>query len=147
MKQSVVFGLMASVIVVASVGVAQAQGKDNKNVIYMAAEKATFSQSPTAGVSMAVLWGDPNKGPHGTFTKFAPGYDAGMHTHTSDVCSKALISIRMMRAKSVWGRESSSESRVATNIGAVATKRKARCFIRKGLGNSISYQRSRSGHS
>ena len=28
---------------------------------------------------MAVLWGDPNKGPHGTFTKFAPGYDAGMH--------------------------------------------------------------------
>ena len=34
---------------------------------------------------MAVLWGDPDKGPHGTFTKFAPGYDAGMHTHTSDV--------------------------------------------------------------
>jgi quercetin dioxygenase-like cupin family protein len=34
---------------------------------------------------MAVLWGDPDKGKHGTFTKFIPGYDAGMHTHTNDV--------------------------------------------------------------
>jgi quercetin dioxygenase-like cupin family protein len=85
MKKLVVFGLTTLIIVVASVGVVQAQSKEKKNVIYVAAEKATFSQSPTAGVSMAVLWGDPNKGPHGTFTKFAPGYDAGMHTHTSDV--------------------------------------------------------------
>lgn len=37
------------------------------------------------GVSMQVLVGDPDKGPHATFTKFAPGYDAGMHTHTNDV--------------------------------------------------------------
>ena len=89
MKKLVVSGLMALIIVAASVGVAQAQkesSKSKKDVIYVAADKATFSQSPTAaGVSMAVLWGDPNKGPHGTFTKFAPGYDAGMHTHTSDV--------------------------------------------------------------
>ncbi len=34
---------------------------------------------------MAVLRGDPDKGPHATFTKFAPGFDAGMHTHTADV--------------------------------------------------------------
>jgi quercetin dioxygenase-like cupin family protein len=74
--------------VVASLGVAQAQkesSKNEKNVIYVAAEQATFKQSPMGGVSMAVLWGDPDKGPHGTFTKFEPGYDAGMHTHTSDV--------------------------------------------------------------
>ena len=77
MKKLVLFGLTTLIMVVASVGVAQAQSKEKKNVIYVAAEKATFSQSPTAGVSMAVLWGDPNKGPHGTFTKFAPGYDAG----------------------------------------------------------------------
>lgn len=37
------------------------------------------------GVSMQVLWGDPDKGPHATFTKFNAGYDAGMHTHTNDV--------------------------------------------------------------
>jgi quercetin dioxygenase-like cupin family protein len=89
MNKLVVSGFMALMIVAASVGAAQAQkesGKGKKNVIYVAADKATFSQSPTAaGVSMAVLWGDPNKGPHGTFTKFEPGYDAGMHTHTSDV--------------------------------------------------------------
>ena len=85
MKKLVVFGLTALIIVMASVGFVQAQSKDKNNLIYVAADKATFSQSPTAGVSMAVLWGDPNKGPHGTFTKFAPGYDAGMHTHTSDV--------------------------------------------------------------
>jgi quercetin dioxygenase-like cupin family protein len=50
----------------------------------VAAEQATFKQSPMAGVSMAVLWGDPDKGPHGTFTKFEPGTMRG-RTHTSDV--------------------------------------------------------------
>jgi quercetin dioxygenase-like cupin family protein len=34
---------------------------------------------------MAVVWADPDKGAHGMFTKFAPGYDAHMHTHTNDV--------------------------------------------------------------
>ena len=88
MKKLVVSGVMSLIVVVASLGVAQAQKESStnkKNVIYVAAEQATFKQSPMTGVSMAVLWGDPNKGPHGTFTKFAPGYDAGMHTHTSDV--------------------------------------------------------------
>src|ERR1700719_5248454 len=89
MKKSLVAsGGAAFIIAVASVGVVQAQkesSKDNKKVIYVPAEQATFKQSPTAGVSMAVLWGDPDKGAHGTFTKFEPGYDAGMHTHTSDV--------------------------------------------------------------
>jgi quercetin dioxygenase-like cupin family protein len=56
-----------------------------KSVIYVTADKATFNKAPTGGVSMATLWGDPDKGVHGTFTKFEPGYDAGMHTHTSDV--------------------------------------------------------------
>jgi quercetin dioxygenase-like cupin family protein len=35
-------------------------------------------------VMTAVLWGDPDKGPHSILTKFAPGYDAGMHSHTAD---------------------------------------------------------------
>ena len=89
MNKLVASGVTALIIAVASVGVVQAQkesGKHKKKVIYVAAEQATFKQSPmAAGVSMAVLWGDPDKGAHGTFTKFAPGYDAGMHTHTSDV--------------------------------------------------------------
>lgn len=88
MKKLVVSGVAALIVVVASVGVAWAQkesSKGKKPVIYVPAEQATFKQSPTAGVSMAVLWGDPDKGAHGTLTKFEPGYDAGMHTHTSDV--------------------------------------------------------------
>jgi quercetin dioxygenase-like cupin family protein len=35
--------------------------------------------------SKAVLWGNHDNGPYGAFTKFAPGFDAGMHTHTNDV--------------------------------------------------------------
>jgi len=89
MKKSLILsGIAALFIVAASVGVARAQKESSTNkkgVIYVVAEQATFKQSPAAGVSMAVLWGDPDKGAHGTFTKFAPGYDAGMHTHTSDV--------------------------------------------------------------
>ena len=88
MKNSLIFlGVGALSIAVAS-GVVRAQ-KDatsgNMNVIYLAAANATFKPSPTVGVSMAALWGDMDKGPHATFTKFAPGYDAGMHTHTNDV--------------------------------------------------------------
>jgi hypothetical protein len=31
---------------------------------------------------MAAIWGDANKGAHATFTKFVPGFDAGMqHPH------------------------------------------------------------------
>jgi quercetin dioxygenase-like cupin family protein len=89
MKESLILsGVAALIVAAASVGVAQAQkesSKDTKSVIYVPSEQATFKQSPAAGVSMAVLWGDPDKGAHGTFTKFVPGYDAGMHTHTNDV--------------------------------------------------------------
>jgi mannose-6-phosphate isomerase-like protein (cupin superfamily) len=87
-KSLIVLGVGALIIAVAS-GVVQAQ-KDStsnnmKNVIYVAAANATFKPSPMGGVSMAALWGDMDKGPHATFTKFVPGYDAGMHTHTNDV--------------------------------------------------------------
>src|SRR5207244_4431354 len=46
----------------------------------------TAKYSPLVpGVSSYVAWGDTAKGPFGGFTKFRPGYDAGMHTHTADV--------------------------------------------------------------
>jgi quercetin dioxygenase-like cupin family protein len=87
-KSLVVTGLGALLIVVAS-GVVHAQktatSSNRKKVIYVAAGGATYKQMPTEKASMAVLWGDPDKGVHGTFTKFDPGFDAGMHTHTSDV--------------------------------------------------------------
>lgn len=89
MKTSlIVSGVAAMALAGMTVGAVQAQtdsaSKSTKDVIYASAEGATFKEA-MPGVSMAVLWGDPEKGPHATFTKFAPGYDAGMHMHSSDV--------------------------------------------------------------
>jgi quercetin dioxygenase-like cupin family protein len=38
-----------------------------------------------AEVLMAVVWGDPSKGPHAAFHKFKPGFDAGLHTHSANM--------------------------------------------------------------
>jgi quercetin dioxygenase-like cupin family protein len=69
---------------VGKVAHSEKKSAQNKDLIYVSAEQATFNER-MPGVSMAVLWGDPDKGAHGTFTRFVPGYDAGTHTHTSDV--------------------------------------------------------------
>jgi quercetin dioxygenase-like cupin family protein len=82
-KSMIVLAVAASTIVAAFLGVAQAEKA--KQVVYVSSAKATYKSSPTSGVSMEVLRGDPDKGPHATFTKFDPGYDAGTHTHTNDV--------------------------------------------------------------
>ena len=85
-KLTLAVGLLG-VLLTTAFGQAQkaSTGNKMKSVIYVTAEKATYKQAPMAGVSMATVWGDPDKGVHGTFTKFEPGFDAGMHTHTSDV--------------------------------------------------------------
>jgi quercetin dioxygenase-like cupin family protein len=82
-KSLIVLAVAASTIVAAFVGVAQAQKA--KKVRYVSSEKASYKEMAGSGPSMHVLRGDPDKGPHATFTKFTPGYDAGMHTHTNDV--------------------------------------------------------------
>jgi quercetin dioxygenase-like cupin family protein len=88
MKKSLIASSVVALIIAAAGG-AQAQKASTSNnmrkVIYMAADIATFKPTLTRGVSMATLWGDPDEGVHGTFTKFDPGFDAGMHTHTNDV--------------------------------------------------------------
>ncbi len=82
-KPLIILAVAAFSIAAALVGVARAQKA--KQVIYVSSAEATYKPSPMGGVSMQVLRGDPDKGPHATFTKFDPGYDAGMHTHTNDV--------------------------------------------------------------
>jgi quercetin dioxygenase-like cupin family protein len=79
-------GVAAAIVFAVSTGFAKgkAESAQKKEVIYASAETATFKEIKP-GVSMATLWGDPDKGRHGTFTKFVPGWDAGTHTHTSDV--------------------------------------------------------------
>jgi quercetin dioxygenase-like cupin family protein len=80
-KSRILLAIVALTMVAALVGVVEAQ----KKVIYVSSGKATYKASPLGGVSQQVLVGDPDKGPHATFSKFDPGYDAGMHSHTNDV--------------------------------------------------------------
>lgn len=86
-KSLIVLAVAASALVAVSLtGVTQAP-KD-KQVIQVSSANAAYKASKSSsmsGVSMHVLRGDPDKGPHATFTKFDPGYDAGMHSHTNDV--------------------------------------------------------------
>jgi len=80
---SMTLGLLA----VYSIGILQGQQHSHKAVVFVSANDANFKETPESkgGVSMAAIWGDSKTGAHATFTKFAPGYDAGMHTHTNDV--------------------------------------------------------------
>ena len=63
-----------------------------------------------------------------------------MHTHPNDVWIVVIKGAYLYKdsdGEKRGARENSSESREATNTGAVVTKRKARCFTRKDLGNSV----------
>ncbi len=82
-KSLIVLAVAASIVVAGFVGVAQAQKA--KKVVYVSSEKSTYTPRPGGGPAMHILRGDPDKGSHATFTKFEPGFDAGMHTHTNDV--------------------------------------------------------------
>ena len=63
------------------------QGQESGKVIFVNSAKASFApmEGSNGAVSTAPVWGDANTGEHATFSKFKPGYDAGMHTHTNDV--------------------------------------------------------------
>ncbi len=85
-KILIVIGVTGAMGLAASVGFGKdkAETGKSKEVIYVSSETATYDKKVET-VTMAVLWGDPDKGRHATFTKFEPGYDAGTHTHTNDV--------------------------------------------------------------
>ncbi len=78
-----VVAVAVAVMVAWSLGRVQGQ-KTHERVIYVSSASADFKPLHT-GVSEAAIWGDTNKGAHATFTKFDPGQDNGMHTHTNDV--------------------------------------------------------------
>jgi len=86
MKRSLfVLGIGFAIALSWQLGRMQGQAQ-NDGALYVSPEHATFSSMPGGtGVSTAPIWGNANTGAHATFTKFAPGYDAGMHTHTNDV--------------------------------------------------------------
>jgi quercetin dioxygenase-like cupin family protein len=84
MKKSLLtVGVVVTLVMAWSIG--RLQGQQDQKAVFVSADHANFQESPTKGVSMAAIWGDAAKGAHGTFTKFVPGFDAGMHTHTNDI--------------------------------------------------------------
>jgi hypothetical protein len=55
-------------------------------LVTMTPDELTWVANPAnADVKMALLWGDPAMGPHGAFHKFKAGFNAGLHTHSSDM--------------------------------------------------------------
>jgi len=87
MKRSlVVLGIAITMMVGWSVGRVQGQKAGAKKVVFASANQADYKpMGNTDEVSRAAIWGDSEKGAYATFTKFKPGWEAGMHTHTNDV--------------------------------------------------------------
>jgi mannose-6-phosphate isomerase-like protein (cupin superfamily) len=85
MKKSLFsLGVVAALVMAWTLG--RVQGQQMSKALFVDSAKASYSvmgQSPD--VSTAAIWGDASTGAHATFSKFKPGYDAGMHTHTNDV--------------------------------------------------------------
>jgi quercetin dioxygenase-like cupin family protein len=83
-------GVAAASILFSAAAFAQAQqgGAAKKRAkaaaSYASSDRLTYKEVAPK-VSGANVWGDPEKGAYSTFTKFAPGFDAGTHTHTNDV--------------------------------------------------------------
>jgi quercetin dioxygenase-like cupin family protein len=74
------------VALLAGWAIGRLQGQEEGKVVFVDSAKANYAtMERNPDVSMAPIWGDANTGAHATFTKFKPGYDAGMHTHTNDV--------------------------------------------------------------
>ena len=85
-KILVMVGTTALLAVVGSIVVAQNQEESPRkdDLIFANAEKAIFKEA-APGITKAALWGNEKEGAYGTFTKFKPGLDNGMHTHPNDI--------------------------------------------------------------
>ena len=71
-------------LLIAAWWIGRVQGQDEmKKVIFVTQDHASYNEA--GRTPMAALWGNADQGAHATFTKFKPGVDAGMHTHTNDV--------------------------------------------------------------
>jgi mannose-6-phosphate isomerase-like protein (cupin superfamily) len=83
-RSTLIVGMAAALAMAWSTGRVQAQQGQASKVVFASPDEARFTEMGK-GTSMAPIWGDANMGAHATFTKFEPGFDAGMHTHTNDV--------------------------------------------------------------
>src|SRR5512144_3008829 len=54
-----------------------------KDTTFISADQANFKEV-IPGASMAVVWGNDQTGPHGSITKFEPGFDAESYMNPND---------------------------------------------------------------
>jgi quercetin dioxygenase-like cupin family protein len=80
-KCSIVLALIATLAWPVVIGAAEGKGK---GITFGNADQADYKEV-VPGIMRAVLWGNSDKGAYGAFTKFKPGMDNGMHTHTNDI--------------------------------------------------------------
>jgi quercetin dioxygenase-like cupin family protein len=80
------FGVLAALALSGATACAEnQQDQAGKNAVtYASSEKVNYAER-MAGASAGTVWGNPDQGAHSAFTKFVPGFDAGMHTHTNDL--------------------------------------------------------------
>jgi hypothetical protein len=77
-----------------------------QEAIHVDSGTATFTEM-IPGVTQAVLWGDPDTGPHAGFVKFAAGQQNPLHTHTND------IHIVVLSGAYLYRPENGPEQRIA----------------------------------
>ena len=65
--------------------IAGATGSQDRKVVFVDSAKAEFKPAPAPGASIALVWGDMDKGPFGAFVKFEPGAKFDNHSHSSDL--------------------------------------------------------------
>ena len=83
----------------------KATQQESKEAVFVSAEQAKFKEV-VPGVSKAVLSGDPAKGAYQAFTKFDPGQNNALHTHSNDV------TIVVLKGAYLYKPETGEEKRV-----------------------------------
>jgi anti-sigma factor ChrR (cupin superfamily) len=73
--------------------------------VHVDSAKAAYKEL-VPGVSVAVAWGDMDKGPYGAFVKFVPGHSDALHTHTNT--SRLVV----LKGAYVYKPENGAELRV-----------------------------------
>ncbi len=80
-------------------------GSGMKEAAVASADTAKYKEA-APGAMMATIWGDPDKGAHRVWTKFAPGATFPLHTHTSE------MHIVVIKGAYVYKPEKGDEKRV-----------------------------------
>lgn len=85
---------------------AKQEKPEKKETVFVSSDEAKFKEV-IPGVSKVVLMGDPDKGPYRAFTKFEPGVNNALHTHTND------LTIVVLKGAYIYKPEKGEERRVS----------------------------------